>query len=221
VGLRRRLCVQRLVATGKLFKDLYDAGVLVIFAGGNDGGGADGKTFSGNAQSPYVLGVAAYDHRTGQLADFSSRGDGRTTLADPATWTPQSEPADGVRRPDVGAPGVGIWSARTLTGGAASGVPRVGTSDVTGGGTNGIRPYATMGGTSMAAPHVAGAGAVLYSACPSATTLDVMRAIKAGATPAKVLKTGGGGTAQPYETGYGALDVQASLEWLRGSSAAC
>jgi serine protease AprX len=207
--------------TAQLFKDLYDAGVLVVFAAGNDGGGQDGAAFSGNAQSPYVLGVAAYDHRDARLADFSSRGDARTGLADPATWTPASEPASGVRRPDVGAPGVDVWSARTLTGGAASGVPRAGTSDVTGGGTTGIRPYAVMGGTSMAAPHVAGAGAVLLSACPAATTLDLMRAIKAGAIRGKVLATDGSRAAQPYETGYGGLDVQGALTWLRTNVPAC
>jgi subtilisin family serine protease len=202
-------------ATSQLFKDLYEAGVLVVFAAGNDAGDPDGASFSGNAQSPYVLGVANYDHTTHQLSESSSRGVGTTTLADPATWTPQSEPATGVRRPDVGAPGELVWSARTLTGGAASLVPRVGTTDALGGGTNGIRPYAQMSGTSMATPHVVGAGAVLFSACPQSTPLDVMRAIMAGATAGKVLKTGSTTPAEPFETGYGALDVRASLDWLR------
>lgn len=97
-------------------RDLYRAGYLVAFAAGNGGGGEDGAAFSGNAQSPYVLGVANYDHHTGQLASSSSRGQkaGNTTLADPATWTPESEPSSGRRRPDVAAPGEGVWAARTL-----------------------------------------------------------------------------------------------------------
>jgi len=201
-------------AASQLFKELYDAGVLVVFAAGNGAGGPDGAAFSGNAQSPYVIGVANYDHTTHQLSSSSSRGVGTTTLADPATWTPQSEPAEGVRRPDVGAPGELVWSARTLTGGAASLVPRVGTTDALGGGTNGVRPYAQMSGTSMATPHVVGAAALLFSACPQATPLDAMRAIMAGATPGKVLKTDSTTPAEPFETGYGALDVRASLDWL-------
>jgi len=67
-----------------------------------------------------------------RTACFSSRGDGRTGLADPATWTPESEPAGGVRRPDLGAAGVDVRSARTLTGGVASGVPRLNAGEPTG-----------------------------------------------------------------------------------------
>ena len=43
----------------------------------------------------------------------------------------------------------------------------------------------------MATPHVVGAAALLFSACPSATPLDVMRAVMAGAVRDRVLKTDG------------------------------
>ena len=198
-------------------RDLYRAGILVAFAGGNDAGGDDGAAYSGNAQSPYALGVAAYDHTDHRLADFSSRGqkDGNETVADPATWTPESEPADGVRRPDVAAPGVAVWAARSLTGGAAAGTPRLNLNDVTGGGSSGFVPYAQMGGTSMATPHVVGAAALLFGACPEATPLDVMRAVMAGAVRDRVLKTDGSAVAEPFEVGYGGLDVRRSLDTLR------
>ena len=42
-----------------------------------------------------------------------------------ATWTPESEPVDGLRRPDIAAPGTSVWSTRSLTGGAATIAPRV------------------------------------------------------------------------------------------------
>ena len=199
-------------ATGQLFKNMYEAGILVTFAAGNDGGNESGTSFSGNAQSPYVLGVASYEDDTLRLASSSSRGSDNS-LPDAATWTPESEPVNGERRPDLAAPGVGIWSARTLTGGAASGAPRQSTSDLVGGPECCIRNYALMGGTSMATPHIAGAAAIAFSACPTAQPLDVMRALEATAS-GKVLKSNGSGPAQPFEVGYGALQVRGAIDWL-------
>ncbi|HEV2813084.1 MAG TPA: S8 family serine peptidase [Solirubrobacteraceae bacterium] len=203
--------------TAQQTRDLYRAGVLVAFAAGNGGGGEDGAAYSGNAQSPYALGVANYDHKTHELADDSSRGQkaGNETLPDPATWTPESEPASGARRPDVAAPGSSVWAARTLTGGAASGAPRVNVNDALGGGSGGFVPYAPMHGTSMATPHVVGAAALMFSACPTATPLDVMRAVMAGAVRDRVTKTGSTTVAEPFEVGYGGLDVRRSLEFVR------
>ena len=77
----------------------------VVFAAGNDGGTEDGAAFSGNSQSPYVLSVANYDAATHVLNSTSSRGLSGEALPDPATWTPESEPVDGLRRPDIAAPG--------------------------------------------------------------------------------------------------------------------
>jgi subtilisin family serine protease len=204
-------------ATNQTFKALYNAGVVVTFAAGNDGGNGSGAatTFSGNAQSPYVLGVASYDYRNHQLASSSSRGQTSAPLPAAATWTPESEPVNGHRRPDVAAPGVSVWAARNLTGGTSSTVPRQNSADVTGGFGCCIREYAQMSGTSMATPHVSGAAALLVGACPSATSLDVMRAIMVGADANRVFKTGSTtALAQPFEVGYGGLDVRAGLDWL-------
>ena len=205
-------------AAAQLYKDMYEAGIVVVFAAGNDGGGIDGASFSGNAQSPYVLGVANYDDSNHRLNSSSSRGSDNS-LPSAATWTPQSEPVNGERRPDVAAPGTGIWSAGSLTGGAASVVPRQSANDVTGGDNAGAtREYRSMTGTSMSTPHVAGAAAVMFSACPNATPLDVMRAVMAGADGSEVLKTTGGATAEPFEVGYGSLEVRRSVDWLLSQS---
>lgn len=202
-------------ATAQILEELYDAGVLVTFAVGNDGGEGSGDEFSGYAQSPHVLGVANFDDSTDLLSSSSSRGSASTTLADPETWTPDSEGADPARRPDVAAPGTDIWSAASLTGGTATVSPRVATNDVTGGPNACCTvPYRVLSGTSMATPHVAGAAALLFDACDGATPLDVMRAVMAGADATHVAKTTGTAFAEPFEVGYGSLDVRGSLDWL-------
>jgi subtilisin family serine protease len=193
-------------------QDLYKAGVVTVFGAGNGAGDGSGVEFSGHSQSPYVLSVASYDDMTANLSSFSSRGVMSTGLEDPATWTPQGEASDPPRRPDIAAPGDWIDSAASLTGGAASVIPRVDPKDLNQ--EPGVFAYTGMGGTSMATPHVTGAAALLLSACPSARPLDVMRALMAGAAREKIRKTDSSGTAEPFEVGYGGLNVRASLDWL-------
>jgi serine protease AprX len=203
-------------------KALYDAGVLVVFAAGNDGGTEDGAAFSGDSQSPYVLSVANYDAATHLLNSSSSRGSSAEALPDAATWTPESEPVDGLRRPDLAAPGTSVWSTRSLTGGAATLAPRVDTGDVPEAPvTDGTGGYITATGTSMSAPHVSGAAALMFSACPSATVLDVMRAFMATADSNRVRTTDGSAVAAPFEVGYGGLAVRGALDWLRANTTAC
>ena len=133
---------------------------------------------------------------------------------------PSPSPSTASAVPTSARPASNIWAARTLTGGAASGTPRVNLNDALGGGSSGFVPYAQMGGTSMATPHVVGAAAVLFGACPSATPLDVMRAVMAGAVRDRVHKTGSAtAVAEPFETGYGGLDVRRSLDFLRAQPA--
>ncbi|MEA2435390.1 MAG: hypothetical protein QOG54_2847 [Actinomycetota bacterium] len=197
-----------------ILRNLYRAGVLVTVAAGNDAGGPDGAAYNGAAQSPYVLGVAAYDDEQDppRIASFSSRGVAGLPLPDPSSWTPESEEA-GYRRPDLSAPGVSIWSAANLTGGTSSITPRPNPQDA--GQETSFLPYTTMSGTSMATPMVTGAGALLMGACPQAPTLEIMRALMAGAQTKQVLDTEGDTQAPTNATGYGALNVRASYEWLR------
>jgi serine protease AprX len=200
--------------TSQIQRDLYKAGVVTIFSAGNSGGTGSGNELSGYSQSPYVLSVASYNDRDARLSSWSSRGTAGSELQDPSRWSPEGEGGGAPRRPDIAAPGASIYSAANLTGGAASWVPRLSPGGDTGVGPR-IFGYTFMSGTSMAAPHVSGAAALLFSACPQVRPLHVMRALKVGADRNKVLKTDGDGIAEPFEVGYGALDVAASLRWLR------
>jgi hypothetical protein len=61
----------------------------------------------------------------------------------------------------------------------------------------------------------------LFSACPDARVLDVMRAIMASADRNRVRSTDGTRVAQPFEVGYGGLAVKPALDWLRANTTAC
>ncbi|UBV43448.1 S8 family serine peptidase [Deinococcus taeanensis] len=78
-------------------KRAYDAGMVVVFAAGNEGPGAN--TLNPYSASPCVISVAAGD-KQGYLASFSSRG----------------RAGDALVHPDITAPGVKISAARALTG---------------------------------------------------------------------------------------------------------
>ena len=124
-------------------KRAYDQGIVVNFAAGNDGPGAD--TLNPYSASPCVISVAAgtsSDTRTatnpllsqdapGELVDFSSRG----------------VPGDALHHPDITLPGVNIVAARATTALPAIAPPYLG--------LDGLSPepfYAALSGTSMATP---------------------------------------------------------------------
>ncbi|MEV4624878.1 S8 family serine peptidase [Micromonospora sp. NPDC049523] len=113
------------------------AGIFPSFSAGNEGRAGCG-TAGYPGTSPLAYAVGATDS-TGTIADFSSRGPAR----------------DGVIRPDITAPGVGIVSS--LPG----------------------SQYGSADGTSMASPHLTGAIALLWSAVPNlrrdvATTRELL-----------------------------------------------
>ena len=161
-------------------KALYDEGIVVIFAAGNSGGP---NTLGTYAQSPWVISVAAASDPT-TLAAFSSRG----RIND--TWDRQKAQNrdSGLYRPTIAAPGVGITAARSATG--------VLMAD----GAEATNPfYTNADGTSMAAPHVAGAVALMLEARPSLTPAQVIDMLEgtADAMP----------NYQFFETGIGFLDA--------------
>ncbi|WP_251027781.1 S8 family serine peptidase [Bacillus sp. ISL-41] len=176
-------------------KKLYDRGIVTVFSAGNSG--PDAKTISGNyKKAPWVVTVAAGD-KSGNLADFSSRGEegrGGTVTVDGQTW-------NWVDQPTVTSPGVDIVSTRVISPLVALGA----TADV-----EYIEPaylpyYTTMSGTSMAAPHVAGIIALMLEANPLLSPSEVKSVLEKTATPMTDYESWEVGAG--YVNAYGAVDA--------------
>ncbi|MEU4447719.1 S8 family serine peptidase [Actinosynnema sp. NPDC050801] len=112
--------------------------------------------------------------RDDSLAEFSSRG---------------PRVADGAVKPDITAPGVDVVAARSSTG-ELLGTP-VG------------EQHMALSGTSMAAPHVAGAAALLAQRHPDWNGARLKAALTASARPNP--------TAAVHDQGSGRLDIAAAL----------
>ena len=188
-----------------LIKDIVDAGVVMAFAAGNDGGdGSNDMTSSAcKDPTPGVICVASYNDlgtgdRNAPLSGFSSRG-----LA-----------GDPVNYPDVAAPGDLITSTcfqsqpsqAICTGGAGGAVEDVW-----------FPWYGTISGTSMATPHVTGIIGLMTQARPDLTPAEIENIIQDTA-----VKVGTGYEPDPQNPddtthfGYGAglIDVPSILDAL-------
>jgi serine protease AprX len=155
----------------------HDAGLVVVFAAGNEGPGAN--TLNPYCVAQWVICVAAGNKDGRTLANFSSRG----VAGDP------------VLHPTITAPGVDIASARATTGIVINAFFAVDVVDL---GTDAVS-YAAASGTSMATPHVAGTVALMLEANPALTPDEVKAALEATATPMPGL--------QRHEVGAGYLNA--------------
>ncbi|MGH2736077.1 MAG: S8 family serine peptidase [Actinomycetota bacterium] len=186
----------------KMTAEMVASGLTMVFAAGNSGGDGSQDAMSSTAKDPTpgVIAVANYDDadsgtRDGQLSSSSSRGED----GDPANY------------PDVSAPGTNITSTCIQ---AIQPICNAGRID-----PSTLPFYATISGTSMASPHVAGAVALLLQARPDLTPAQVEDVIQdtahkftfGGAYEADPQNSGG---STSFDKGAGLLDVTAALEAL-------
>ncbi|HEV7586481.1 MAG TPA: S8 family serine peptidase [Longimicrobium sp.] len=186
-------------------KEVYKAGIAVVFAAGNSGPGEN--TLNPYSVAPWVISVAAgcktvspdptnsaalCANGASMLASFSSRG----------------IRGDAAYHPDITAPGALIVSARASTGtpiNALNAQDDVLTCAI----PELFLPYYTcMSGTSMAAPHVAGTIALMQEAARGRLTPD--QAYRALTRTARKMPNYG-----LWEAGSGYLDAYASVMAVR------
>ncbi|HEU5100366.1 MAG TPA: S8 family serine peptidase, partial [Roseiflexaceae bacterium] len=143
-------------------------------------------SFTNAHSNTTILGQLALPQRTIEarfgdvIADFSSRG-------------PLPPEQLGVSKPDLAAPGVQILAGTS---------PQPGTLDS---GPPG-ELFQAIAGTSMSAPHVAGAGALLKALHPDWTPGQIKSALMTTAWT-NVVKQDGVTPADPYDMGSGRLDL--------------
>lgn len=173
----------------RVFSKLYDQGVLMVAAAGN--GHQTGEIHSYPASYDSVISVAAID-KTLEVADFSQRN-------------PKVE---------LAAPGVEVISTVPWLNSNDSVIPNRFTAEIRRfeSGTNTLLNNSTGGyeswdGTSMAAPHVAGAAALIWSAKPSWTNAQIREALT---KTAKDIDQEG----EDVATGYGLIQTKDALDFL-------
>ena len=155
----------------KAVERAYRAGIIVVAAAGNAGKLPDGTPVLGGiaspGNSPYAITVGATNTwGTGSRDDdsvttYSSRG--------PTKW-------DNTAKPDLAAPGNKIISLEAPGSYIPAHYP---TEHIAGSGNNG---YLRMSGTSMSAPMVSGAVALLLQAQPSLSATQAKFILQSGST---------------------------------------
>lgn len=176
-------------------KELSDAGILVCMAAGNDGQNIDAPT-DGMARGQRFYPASFRHENTLSVGALMRNVDGTLVPDTPGNggigYSDYSSSGEWV---DIFAPGTAIFSTCRTTY-----LLNRQTFDESG--------YISASGTSMAAPHVTGAAALLASLMPGKSASEIKQMILDGAD---------GGTAREGFSRYGALDVYEA--WKQGSFA--
>lgn len=166
---------------------LWFNGIVVVTSAGNTAGGA----LYPPANDPFVITVGATDDRgTASTADDTM-----------ASFSAYGTTSDGFAKPDLVAPGTNIVSTRS------SAINMVLATQHPANVVN--QYYFRMSGTSMAAPMVAGAAALLLQDEPNLTPDQVKYRLKATSRPFDT----------PLRAGAGYLDVYAAVHGTTSTSA--
>ena len=149
----------------------YRAGIIVIAAAGNAGKLPDGSPVLGGIASP---GNSPYAITVGATNTFgtASRDDDEVTTYSSRGPTKYDNNA----KPDLAAPGNKIISLEAANSYIATHYP---TEHIAGSGNN---AYLRMSGTSMSAPMITGAAALLLQAQPSMTEAQLKFVLQSGST---------------------------------------
>ncbi|MCA0986522.1 S8 family serine peptidase [Guptibacillus algicola] len=180
-------------------KKVYDRGIVVLFAAGNEG--PSENTHNPYAKAPWVISVAAGE-KDGTLADFSSRGTkgvGGSFEMDGETWTWED-------RPTVTAPGVDIVSTRVIAPVSSLSAPQ----DAEELDPAHVPFYTHMSGTSMATPHAAGVVALMLEANPLLSPDEVKSIVQSTATNMPGYEA--------WEVGAGYLNAYAAVDSAFGNN---
>ncbi|HVF66921.1 MAG TPA: S8 family serine peptidase [Pyrinomonadaceae bacterium] len=179
-------------------KALHDAGIVVVFANGNDG--PDPNSQNRWTPWPWVISAGA-STKDGRLASFSSRGVFGSDAVHPTVLTP------GTGGPAEKGYTSAVIAARSKTNLAENGLNA--DAEIP---ANFIPYYTQISGTSMAAPHLSGIVANILEADRTLTPDEVRDVLVRTATPLS--------TYDEFEVGAGLANVYAAVDLAQNPSKA-